>query len=64
MKKNERNRQDKCKSIRKKKRQGFSGVRKYDLVTNANVDNEQKQEEGTSDVSSDQPCASTLSEIL
>ena len=58
----ERNRKDKCKSIRKKKRKGFPGVRRYDVVT-ANVDNEQQQQEGTSDASSNQPSVSSSSEI-
>ena len=47
LEKKERNRKDKYKSKRKKKRNGFSGVRRYDVVT-TNVDNEQ-QEKGSYD---------------
>ena len=48
----------------KKKRKWFPGIRRYDVLTDANVDNEQQQQEGTSNVSSDQPSASSSSEIL
>ena len=48
----------------KKKRKWFPGIRRYDVLTDANVDNEQQQREGTSNVSSDQSSASSSSEIL
>ena len=60
-----KNRKHKYKSIRKKKRKGFSGLRKYDVVTDANVDNlQQQQQQGTSDASSGQSSDSSSSEIL
>lgn len=61
------------KSTWKKKRKGFSGVRRNNVVTEANVcrqlrlmyvDNEQQTQEGTSDASSNQRYASYSSEIL
>ena len=61
-----KNRKHKYKSIRKKKRKGFSGLRKYDIVTDANIDNlqQQQQQQGTSDASSGQSSDSSSSEIL
>ena len=63
-----KNRKHKYKSIKKKKRKGFSGLRKYDVVTDANVDNlqqqQQQQQEGTYDASSGQSSDSSSSEIL
>ena len=67
LEKKERNRKDKYKSIRKKKRKRFSGVTRYDVVTddaNDNIDNEQQLHKGTFNASSDQPNASSSSEIL
>ena len=64
LEKKERNRKDKYKSIRKNKRKWLSGGRRYDVLTDANVYNEQQQQEGTSDASSDQPNASSSLEIL
>ena len=63
LEKQERNRKYKYRSIKKNKRKGLSGVR-YDAVTDANVYNEQQQQEGTSDASSDQANASSSLEIL
>ena len=61
-----KNRKHKYKSIRKKKRKEFSGLRKYDVVTDANVDDlqQQQQQQGTSGASSGQSSDSSSSEIL